>query len=161
MATEPNNLADHPPTDDRPLSGHYKVSSDDRGRIVLPAPFRYAFDGDEAIVGPAPDEQTLWILPVPVWKRILKALPRGSSDENVIKARRFYTRYYFPEKMQGAAKRVDIRKTTLDYVGFRSGEELEVSGEMDKLVVQRPKRWKVIMKEDQVASAALPPELRE
>lgn len=125
-----------------PLAGQYEVTRDDRGRVAIPARLYYAFaHASEAMVGPAPSGDSLYILPPAVWEALVNRLAEAKAlgDREAAAFERFYTMLYRREKLSDTNRRVEIapRFNALAELG----PQVMVVGRTDRLQVFSLDKW--------------------
>ena len=101
------------------LTGEYRNSLDEKGRIMIPAKIRYEIAGSVLIVTRG-IENCLWLFPEDQWKRISEQLLGSTSVFNE-RARLLHRRFIAPaqEVEIDKAGRVTISPTLREYGGLK------------------------------------------
>ena len=119
--------------------GEYQYSLDDKGRVVIPAPFRdFVEDG---LVLTRGMEGCLYVFPLDRWKKIeeqLVNLPLTDAE-----ARAFVRFFYSGEHKtrMDSAYRVLIPPPLRLFAGLKEGGEVVIAGAPGRLEIWSQERW--------------------
>ena len=125
------------------LMGDAKVTRDERGRIVIPSEYAYAFEkADTVVIGPAPDGGSLYAFPPAAWEDLVDRLRRAKEDGDPEAAAflRLYTSLYRRERIQGKQRRIDVTPDLAELATL-SGSVV-VLGRDDRLEIVDESAWR-------------------
>jgi len=127
-----------------PFKGQHEHSLDDKGRVILPKPYRDALaDGMFLTQGL---EGCLWLFPAARWEQISERL---ASTDLTVTSSRLLERLIYPgvETMLDRQGRIPIPQSLREFAELAPAHPVMVLGVKDRIELWKPETWRAHSRE--------------